>query len=67
MRTTDPVSRKPLLIYDGDCAFCMFWLRYWRRLTGDRVNYAPYQEVAAQFPAIPAAALAAICTSGRSP
>ena len=56
MRTTDPVSRKPLLIYDGDCAFCMFWLRYWQRLTGDRVNYAPYQEVAAQFPAIPAAA-----------
>ena len=31
-------------------------MRYWQRLTGDRVSYAPYQEVAAQFPEIPVAA-----------
>jgi predicted DCC family thiol-disulfide oxidoreductase YuxK len=47
--------RLPLLIYDGDCGFCIYWLRYWQRLTGDRVAYAPYQEVAAQFPEIPVA------------
>src|SRR5258708_26453979 len=45
-------GRLPLLIYDGDCGFCKYWLRYWQRLTGDRVAYAPYQEVAAQYPEI---------------
>ena len=54
MRTTSAVQ--PLLIYDGDCGFCIYWLRYWQRLTGDRVTYAPYQEVAAQYPEIPLAA-----------
>jgi predicted DCC family thiol-disulfide oxidoreductase YuxK len=47
---------KPLLIYDGDCGFCNYWVRYWRQLTGDRVAYAPYQEVAEQYPEIPIAA-----------
>ena len=53
---TSTVRRLPLLIYDGDCGFCIYWVRYWQRLTGDRVAYAPYQEVAAQFPEIPVAA-----------
>ena len=44
----------PLLIYDGDCGFCVYWARYWQRLTGNRVEYRPYQDVAAQFPDIPA-------------
>jgi predicted DCC family thiol-disulfide oxidoreductase YuxK len=55
MQTPNPV-RLPLLIYDGDCGFCIYWVRYWQRLTGDRVAYAPYQEVAAQYPEIPVAA-----------
>jgi len=46
---------KPLLIYDGDCGFCGYWARYWQKLTGDRVDYRPYQEVAAQHPEIPLA------------
>jgi predicted DCC family thiol-disulfide oxidoreductase YuxK len=52
---TGTARQLPLLIYDGDCGFCLYWVRYWRRLTGDRVSYAPYQEVAAQFPEIPVA------------
>jgi predicted DCC family thiol-disulfide oxidoreductase YuxK len=48
-----PTSRQPLLIYDADCTFCIYWVNYWRRLTGDRVAYAPYQEVGAQYPEIP--------------
>src|SRR5208283_3370459 len=55
MLTTN-TARQPLLIYDRDCKFCMYWMRYWQRLTGDRVPYAPYQEVAAQYPEIPVAA-----------
>src|SRR5580698_5097501 len=46
---------RPLLVYDGDCGFCVYWARYWQRLTGDSVSYRPYQEVAAQFPEIPLA------------
>jgi lipase maturation factor 1 len=55
MRTAT-VLPLPLLIYDGDCGFCKYWVRYWQKLTGDRVAYAPYQEVAAQFPEIRVAA-----------
>jgi predicted DCC family thiol-disulfide oxidoreductase YuxK len=47
-----PAGRRPLLVYDGDCGFCGYWARYWQKLTGDRVEYRPYQEVAAQYPAI---------------
>jgi predicted DCC family thiol-disulfide oxidoreductase YuxK len=43
----------PLFIYDGDCSFCRFWLERWRKRTGDRVEYEPYQKVATQFPQIP--------------
>lgn len=46
---------RPLLVYDGDCTFCAYWARYWQALTADRVEYRPYQEVAAQFPEIPLA------------
>jgi predicted DCC family thiol-disulfide oxidoreductase YuxK len=56
MQTTNTIGRKPLLIFDGDCRFCIYWARYWQRLTGSRVAYAPYQEVAAQYPEIPLAA-----------
>ncbi len=56
MQTTNTVSRQPILIYDGDCGFCIIWVRYWQRLTGDLVTYAPYQEVAAQYPDIPVTA-----------
>ena len=44
---------RPLLVYDGDCGFCGYWASYWRKLTGDRVDYRPYQDVASQWPSIP--------------
>ena len=56
MQTTNTLRHQPLLIYDGDCGFCIYWVRYWQRLTGNRVIYAPYQEVAVQYPEIPLAA-----------
>jgi predicted DCC family thiol-disulfide oxidoreductase YuxK len=43
---------RPLLVYDGDCGFCRYWVDYWRRLIGDGIDYAPYQEVLEQFPDI---------------
>jgi len=55
MPTTTTARKQPLLIYDGECGFCKYWVRYWQALTGAGVTYAPYQEVAAQFPEIPVA------------
>jgi predicted DCC family thiol-disulfide oxidoreductase YuxK len=46
---------RPVLIYDGDCGFCVYWAHYWQRLTGERVTYRPYQQVAAEYPGIPIA------------
>lgn len=48
------IPTKPLLIFDGDCGFCRRWVARGQSLTGDRVEYAPSQEVAAQFPKITA-------------
>ena len=42
-------------MFDADCGFCVYWARYWQKLTGDAVDYRPYQEVAAQYPDIPLA------------
>ena len=43
---------KPILIYDGNCGFCLYWINIWKNKTKDRVEYAPYQSVANQFPQI---------------
>ena len=47
------LPRRPLVVFDGDCAFCRFWIARWRRTSGDRLDYAPYQEAASRFPEIP--------------
>ncbi|MBI3307399.1 MAG: lipase maturation factor family protein [Candidatus Omnitrophica bacterium] len=43
------MNKKPLLIYDGDCGFCRRWIERWRLLTGEIVDYAPYQEVGEKY------------------
>jgi predicted DCC family thiol-disulfide oxidoreductase YuxK len=44
-----------VLVYDGDCGICRYWVNYWLRLTGDNVDYQPYQDVANHYPNIPLA------------
>ena len=41
-----------LLIFDGDCSFCRAWVEYWKSLTSEPIRYAPFQEVAEQFPQV---------------
>jgi predicted DCC family thiol-disulfide oxidoreductase YuxK len=43
----------PTLVFDGACNICRYWVGYWQALTKGRVLYRPYQEAAADFPAIP--------------
>jgi predicted DCC family thiol-disulfide oxidoreductase YuxK len=42
----------PVLIYDGDCGFCRFWLARWRHALGDGLECIPFQDpqVAERFP-----------------
>ncbi len=40
----------PLMMYDGDCGFCRRWIARWKAMTGDRIDYAPYQSTMASFP-----------------
>lgn len=47
------LREKPLVVFDGQCGFCRRSVEGWRASTGDRVEYAPFQEVADQFPDIP--------------
>jgi len=32
---------RPLVVFDGDCGFCRFWVSRWRYRTDDRVEYLP--------------------------
>ena len=45
----------PLIVFDGDCAFCKQWVRRWQGMTGDRVAYRPSSEVVGDYPEIGAA------------
>ena len=46
-------NKKPaVLLYDGECVICREWVDYWQQLTGDKVNYRPYQEAADDYPDI---------------
>jgi predicted DCC family thiol-disulfide oxidoreductase YuxK len=47
------VPDRPLLVFDGDCAFCRLWVGYWNGLTGERVEYAPWQAAAGRLPDVP--------------
>jgi len=43
---------EPVLVYDGDCRFCLRRAKRWERLTGNAVRYLALQspEAAARFP-----------------
>ncbi len=49
----DSPPSRPLLVFDGDCGFCRYWLARWRRVVGDRFDAEPYQTAAARFPSLP--------------
>jgi predicted DCC family thiol-disulfide oxidoreductase YuxK len=44
----------PVMLYDGDCAFCQRWIEKWRRITGERVRYEPFQKALVDFPQLTA-------------
>ena len=43
---------KPVMVWDGNCGFCRYWVTRWSRFTGEKIYYEPYQEAAPTFPDI---------------
>ncbi|WP_057935719.1 thiol-disulfide oxidoreductase DCC family protein [Algoriphagus resistens] len=50
-KTSNP-PKQPLFIWDGECAFCRYWILVWKSKT-DGLTYKTFQEVASEFPDIP--------------
>ena len=42
-QVSSPPQARPLLLYDGDCGFCRLWVSRWRGITGEHVDYEPFQ------------------------
>ena len=40
------------MVWDGECGFCRYWTTRWQKITGSRVDYKPYQEIAQAIPDI---------------
>ena len=56
IRVATPPPR-PVMVFDGDCGFCKLWIRRWRQMTREEVDYLPAQDprIQTQFPEIPRA------------
>jgi predicted DCC family thiol-disulfide oxidoreductase YuxK len=51
-----PEAARPVLLFDGDCGFCRFWVARWRARTRGLVDFAPAQSEASRFPQVSEAA-----------
>lgn len=47
------VPSKPILIWDGDCRFCRFWVERYLFYTKDRLEVSTYQASVGRFPHVP--------------
>jgi predicted DCC family thiol-disulfide oxidoreductase YuxK len=52
----EAARERPVVVYDGDCVFCMRQVERLRRHAGSTVDLAPYQDAAPRFPSVPAEA-----------
>lgn len=43
---------RPVVIYDGECAFCQRWANRWESQIGDKVEVVASQDVNDRFPQI---------------
>lgn len=40
----------PVMIWDGNCGFCRYWITRWQKITKHTIEFASYQEAAERFP-----------------
>jgi predicted DCC family thiol-disulfide oxidoreductase YuxK len=64
-----PPLERPVLLFDGDCAFCRQWAERWRNSAGDRLDFVAAQTAGGRYPEIAPAeferAVQLIGTDGR--
>lgn len=53
-RTSSPPV-EPLVVFDGDCGFCRFWVERWRIWADGYFRFEPFQTEAEKFPDLPRA------------
>ncbi len=51
--TAYPPREKPVLVWDGNCGFCAFWVERWQQKTKGQIDFITFQEIAEQFKDIP--------------
>jgi len=51
--TDYPPTKKPMMVFDGNCGFCKYWIVKWMKITKLTVDYKPFQEIAHEFKDIP--------------
>lgn len=51
-KTIYPPNKKPVMAWDGNCGFCHYWVIKWKIMTGDQINYVPFQDIYQDFPDI---------------
>lgn len=47
--TQFPPKEKPVMVWDGNCGFCLYWTTKWSKVTLNKVEYLPYQIAKDQF------------------
>lgn len=52
-KTEYPPQEKPMMVWDGECGFCKYWITHWKSKTANNLDYRTLQEVAASFKDIP--------------
>ena len=48
----NPNPDRPIVLFDGDCGFCRFWVARWHARTRGLVDFAPAQQAASRFPQV---------------
>lgn len=51
--TQYPPKQQPLMVYDGQCGFCKYWVIKWEKITSNAIDYQPLQEIANGIKDIP--------------
>jgi predicted DCC family thiol-disulfide oxidoreductase YuxK len=52
MKDTDDRIPVGTMLFDGDCGFCRKRVRRWKRATGEKILYEPYQKLLDHFPEV---------------
>lgn len=50
--TAFPPRERPLMVWDGQCAFCEYWIKFWQKAAQGRIDFTSYQALGDRFPDI---------------